>query len=336
VWVPEHLVLPTRITSRYPYAPDGIPPFSPDAPHLDPLVLLTHVAAATARIRLGTSVYLLPLRHPLVTARLALSLDVLSGGRLTLGVGVGWLAEEFQAAGIDFQTRAARTRECVRALRTLWTETEPEFHGRFFSFGPLRFEPKPVQQPHPPIVFGGETEAALRRAAALGDGWYGVGHTPESAAVQATKLRALLAAAGRGAAPFELTVSPAGSRALGAGREPRGRRARAGRRAALRRRRHRARRRAAVAARARGRGGARAASGGARATARAVSRVGMRPESERFHGGTSSLNARTAFARRNFRRTAAPNAQCSSSLPSGRAIGSSGQSDANRHLSWPN
>src|SRR5216110_2231169 len=194
VWVPEHLVLPTRITSRYPYAPDGVAPFSPDAPHLDPLVLLTHVAAATARIRLGTSVYLLPLRHPLVTARLAMSLDVLSGGRLTLGVGVGWLAEEFQAAGIDFQTRAARTRECVRALRTLWTETEPEFHGRFFSFGPVRFESKPVQQPHPPIVFGGETEAALRRAAALGDGWYGVGHTPESAAVQATKLRALLAA----------------------------------------------------------------------------------------------------------------------------------------------
>jgi len=191
VWVPEHLVLPTRITSRYPYAPDGIPPFSPDTPHLDPLVLLTHVAAATVRIRLGTSVYLLPLRHPLVTARLALSLDVLSGGRLTLGVGVGWLAEEFQAAGIDFQTRAARTRECVRALRTLWTETEPEFHGRFFSFGPVRFEPKPVQKPHPPIVFGGETAAALRRAAALGDGWYGVGHTPESAAVQATKLRAL-------------------------------------------------------------------------------------------------------------------------------------------------
>ena len=210
VWVPEHLVLPTRIASRYPYTPDGVPPFAPDAPHLDPLILLTHVAAATSRIRLGTNIYLLPLRHPLVTARLAMSLDVLSGGRLTLGVGVGWLAEEFQAAGIEFQTRAARTRECVRALRVLWTEAEPEFHGRFFSFGPVKFEPKPVQKPHPPIVFGGETEAALRRAAALGDGWYGVGHTPESAAAQAGRLRALVAAAGRGAAPFELTVSHAG------------------------------------------------------------------------------------------------------------------------------
>src|SRR5438093_5018672 len=210
VWVPEHLVLPTRIASRYPYAPDGGPPFTPDAPHLDPLILLMHVADATTTVRLGTSVYLLPLRHPLATARLAMSLDVLSGGRLRLGVGVGWLAEEFEAAGIDFHTRAARTRECVRAVRALWTEVEPEFRGRFFSFGPVRFEPKPVQKPHPPIVFGGESEAALRRAAALGDGWYGVGHTPESAAVQATKLRALLAAAGRGAAPFELTVSHAG------------------------------------------------------------------------------------------------------------------------------
>src|SRR5439155_545695 len=130
---------------------------------------------------------------------------------MKIGVGVGWLAEEFQAAGIEFRTRAARTRECVRALRALWTEAAPEFHGRFFSFGPVKFEPKPVQKPHPPIVFGGETEAALRRATALGDGWYGVGHTPESAAVQAGRLRALLAAAGREGAPFELTVSHAGS-----------------------------------------------------------------------------------------------------------------------------
>src|SRR5437773_9015534 len=139
-----------------------------------------------------------------------MSLDVLSGGRLTLGVGVGWLAEEFQAVGIDFQTRAARTRECVRALRTLWTETEPEFHGRFFSFGPVRFEPKPVQKPHPPIVFGGESAAALRRAAALGDGWYGVGHTPETAGNQVNRLQRLLAEAGRADAPFEVTVSHGG------------------------------------------------------------------------------------------------------------------------------
>jgi probable F420-dependent oxidoreductase len=211
VWVPEHLVFPTRIRSRYPYAPDGVPPISVDMPHLDPLVLLTHVAAATSKIRLGTNVYILPLRHPLLTARLAVSVDVLSGGRLTLGVGIGWLAEEFEAAGVEFATRGARARECVRALRALWTEPEPEHHGRFFDFGPVKFEPKPVQKPHPPIVFGGETEAALRRAAALGDGWYGVGHTPDTAAAQVARLRALLAKAGRADAPFEVTVSHGGA-----------------------------------------------------------------------------------------------------------------------------
>jgi probable F420-dependent oxidoreductase len=209
VWLPEHLVLPARFTSRYPYSSDGVPPIRPDAPHLDPLILLTHIAAATSKIRLGTNIYLLPLRHPLATARAVMSLDVVSAGRVTLGVGVGWLAEEFQAAGIDFRTRGARTRECVRALKALWTESEPEFHGRFFDFGPVKFEPKPVQKPHPPIVFGGESEAALRRAADLGDGWYGVGHSPASAAGQAEKLRGLLAER-RPGAPFELTVSHAG------------------------------------------------------------------------------------------------------------------------------
>jgi probable F420-dependent oxidoreductase len=208
VWVPEHLVFPTEIRSRYPYAADGVPPVRVDTPHLDPLILLTHIAAATRTIRLGTNIYLLPLRHPLLTARLAVSVDVLSGGRLTLGVGVGWLREEFEAVGVDFESRGARTRECVRALKTLWTEAAPEHHGRFFDFGPVRFEPKPVQRPHLPIVFGGETEAALKRAAALGDGWYGVGHTPETARRQVDALAVLRAAAGRADSPFEITVSP--------------------------------------------------------------------------------------------------------------------------------
>jgi probable F420-dependent oxidoreductase len=207
VWVPEHLVFPTTIRSRYPYTPDGIPPIRVDTPHLDPLVTLTHVAAATRTIRLGTNVYILPLRHPLVTARLAVSVDHFSGGRLVLGVGAGWLEEEFVAAGVDFATRAARMRECARALRALWTQPEPVFHGKFFSFGPVKFEPKPVQQPGIPLVFGGESEAALRRAAALGDGWYGVGHTPQSAATQVARLRGLLAEAGRTHVPFEHTVS---------------------------------------------------------------------------------------------------------------------------------
>jgi probable F420-dependent oxidoreductase len=207
VWIPEHLVFPTRITSPYPYTTDGVPPINPATPLLDPLIVLTQVAARTTRIRLGTNIYLLPLRHPLQTARMAMTVDVLSGGRLTLGVGAGWLEEEFQAVGVDFKTRGARLREGVRALRALWTEAEPDFHGRYYSFGPVKFEPKPVQKPHPPIVFGGETDAALRRAASLGDGWYGVRHTPQSAALQVGKLRTWIAEAGRAAAPFEITVS---------------------------------------------------------------------------------------------------------------------------------
>jgi len=206
VWVPEHLVLPTRFASSYPYAADGVPPIRPDSPLLDPLILLTHVAARTSRIRLGTNVYLPALRHPIEVARAATTVDVLSGGRLTLGIGAGWLAEEFTAVGVDFATRGARLRECVRALRSLWTDSEPELHGRFFDFGPIKLEPKPVQKPHPPILLGGESDVALKRAAALGDGWYGVAHTAESVRAPIARLRSLLDAAGRSGAPFEITV----------------------------------------------------------------------------------------------------------------------------------
>ncbi len=211
VWVAEHLVFPTAIRSRYPYGAGGVPPINPATPLLDPLLVLMQVAARTERIRLGTNVYILPLRHPVAVARMAMTLDLLSNGRLTFGVGLGWLAEEFDAVGVDFASRGARTREYVRAIRTLWTEPEPSFEGRYVSFGPLRFEPKPVQKPHPPLIFGGESAAALRRAAALGDGWYGVGHTPASAGAQGERLQALLAAAGRGDVPFEVTVSHGGS-----------------------------------------------------------------------------------------------------------------------------
>ena len=211
VWVPEHLVLPPRFASRYPYSADGVPPIRPDSPLLDPLMVLAHIGATTARIRLGTNVYLPALRHPLVVARMVTTLDVLCGGRVILGVGAGWLAEEFAAVGIDFATRGARMRESIRVLRELWTAEEPKFRGRFFEFAPVRFEPKPVQKPHPPIVFGGETETALERAAALGDGWYGVGHTPETAAPQVRRLQALLESIGRASDGFEITVSHAGA-----------------------------------------------------------------------------------------------------------------------------
>ena len=210
VWVPEHLVFPPAFASKYPYSADGVPPVTTDMPLLDPLMILAHLAAVTSKIRLGTNVYILPLRHPIVTARLAVTLDVLSQGRLSLGIGVGWLAEEFRAVGVDFESRAGRTREAVRVMKALFSEATPLFRGRHFTFDPIKFEPKPIQKPHPPFIFGGETDAALRRAAALGDGWYGVGHDPKTAAAQVTKLRALLEDAGRATASFEYTVSHAG------------------------------------------------------------------------------------------------------------------------------
>lgn len=210
VWLPEHLIFPVGIESRYPYSTDGAAPIDPSTPLLDPLVLLTFVAARTSRIRIGTNVYVLPLRHPIQTARMAMTLDLVSGGRLSLGIGAGWLAEEFQAVGVDFASRAGRTRECIRVMRALWTEETPEFHGKHFDFAPVKFEPKPAQKPHPPILVGGETDAALRRAAELGDGWYGVRHTPDSAAQRVAQLRELLTKAGREPEGFEITVSVSG------------------------------------------------------------------------------------------------------------------------------
>ena len=207
VWMPEHLVFPAEIRSRYPYAVDGVAPIRPETPLLDPLLVLAQIAARTSRLRLGTNVYVLPLRHPLATARLATTLDVLSGGRFSFGIGAGWLEVEFAAVGVDFARRGALTRECVRAMKALWTEEVPSFRGKTFAFGPVRFEPKPVQKPHPPILVGGETDAALRRAATIGDGWYGVGHAPGTVAPQVARLRELLAEAGRADAPFEITVS---------------------------------------------------------------------------------------------------------------------------------
>jgi probable F420-dependent oxidoreductase len=210
VWVAEHLVFPAQIRSRYPYAKEGVPPINPATPLLDPLLVLMQVAARTQRIRLGTNVYILPLRHPIAVARMVTTLDVLSGGRVSFGVGLGWLEEEFTAVGIDFASRAGRGREAIRALRALWTEEVASFAGRYVAFEPVRFEPKPVQRPHPPILVGGESEAALRRAAALGDGWYGVGHTPDTAGAQVQRLRALLAEHDRATVPFDFTVSHGG------------------------------------------------------------------------------------------------------------------------------
>ena len=177
------------------------------APLYDPWVTLAYVAAATERIRLGTSVYVLPLRHPIVSARAITTLDVLSGGRVEVGIGMGWLREEFEAVGESFDRRGRRADEIVEILRRLWTEREIEHHGEFYDFAPLRFEPKPVQDPHPPIVVGGESAAALRRAARLGDGWISSGNqTLDELGSSIEALRTLRSEMGRTEHRFEATA----------------------------------------------------------------------------------------------------------------------------------
>ena len=207
VFVPDHVVFPARVDSAYPYSPDGSFPFPLDTPLYDPWVVLTTIAAATTTIKLGTAVYVLPLRHPFVTARAVTSLDVLSGGRVVLGVGAGWLTEEFTALGLDPKRRFSRTEECIEVLRALWTETTPSYHGRHFDFDAVHFAPRPATDPHPPILLGGDSDRALERAARFGDGWISGGTASDVAAIEATvtKLRALRARTAA-TSPFDITV----------------------------------------------------------------------------------------------------------------------------------
>ena len=209
VWIPEHLAVPVTMRSPYPYSPDGRFPGGPQVALHDPFVALAYVAACTSQLKLGTGVFVLPLRNTLAVAKAVASLDVLSNGRVVFGVGVGWLEDEFEAVGMPFRDRAARTREAIRVMKHLWSEDTPAFAGKFHRFPALGFSPKPVQQPHPPIVVGGESPAALKRAAEVGDGWIGVAHTPDSVRAVVATLRAHAARAGRQYDGFEITVAPA-------------------------------------------------------------------------------------------------------------------------------
>jgi probable F420-dependent oxidoreductase len=204
-WLPEHLVLPVEMRGQL-VPGEEHPPVPASTPVFDAAAYLAYVAGRTEQIRLGTFVYLLGLRHPFVGARAFATLDVVSGGRTEVGVGAGWLVTEWEAAGLDPRTRGRRLDEAIEVCRRLWTDQVVEHHGEFYDFDPVMFEPKPVQRPHPPVVVGGESERALRRAARLGDGWIGMSHTPETAALQVARLRAHEAEAGRADRPVEVTV----------------------------------------------------------------------------------------------------------------------------------
>jgi probable F420-dependent oxidoreductase len=196
IWGGEHVVRPAKIASPYPYTEDGEMPGDAETPIPDPLIWLAYVAAAAPSLRLGTCILILPQRNPVVLAKELATLDHLTGGRVELGIGVGWLKEEFDTLGIPWARRGARTDECIGALRALWAGPEAEFHGEFFDFEPATCCPRPAGG-NIPIMVGGDTQAAIRRAARLADGYFPGTNDPEVLARLIRDLGEAVAAADR-------------------------------------------------------------------------------------------------------------------------------------------
>ena len=170
IWVGEHPILPLDISSAWPDDPDSSVP-KVDAHVADPFVALSRASASTSRIKLGTGVCLVPEHNPLLLAKQVATLDMYSGGRFLFGIGAGWIKEASEIMGADFERRWTQTREAVMAMKELWTSTESEFHGRYYDFPPVYSFPKPVQQPHPPVLLGGNAARVLERVVDYGDGW---------------------------------------------------------------------------------------------------------------------------------------------------------------------
>jgi probable F420-dependent oxidoreductase len=175
VWTAEHVIIPQTYTSVYPYNPSGKVPFRPDASIIDPLVALTFIASSTKHLRLGTGVNILPQTNPLYLAKWASSIDHLSKGRLMLGVGIGWLREEFEAIGVPFAHRGKRSDEYLQALKAVWNGEEVNYQGEFVRWQGFMMRPKPVQPGGVPLVIGGVSPSAIRRTVRYGDGWYVIG-----------------------------------------------------------------------------------------------------------------------------------------------------------------
>ncbi|MGA2519836.1 MAG: LLM class F420-dependent oxidoreductase [Acidimicrobiales bacterium] len=208
VWVGEHVVTFDSYGSQYPYADNGKFPMPGGSGLLDPLTALTFLAARTTTVRLGTAMCLLPQRQPVYTAKEVATLDWLSGGRVDLGVGVGWLREEFEALGVPWERRGARTDEYLDVLRTLWCDEPSSFSGAIYELPPCTMYPKPVQVPHPPIHVGGESDAALRRVARRGQGWHTFNRAPGDLPDVLTRLEGFLDEEGRARHEVRVTVCP--------------------------------------------------------------------------------------------------------------------------------
>ncbi len=214
LWTVEHTVVPAGYQSTYPYSPDGKMPGPEDSPIPDPLIWLAFVAAATKTIRLGTGILILPQRNPVTLAKEVATLDQLSGGRVELGIGVGWLEEEFDAIGVPFADRGKRTDDHVAALRALWTQAPATHTGDFSRFTDVYSRPQPTQ-PNIPIVVGGHSKAAARRAGRLGDGFFPGKGSHEELAELIDVLRATAVEHGRD--PDAIEVTAGGNGALGSG-----------------------------------------------------------------------------------------------------------------------
>lgn len=202
LWVGEHVIVPYEASGGY---PGGKPPFKPDSHFMEPFTTMAHLAALTSTIRLGTGVAIFPLRSPVHLARAIATADVLSRGRISLGIGVGWMRDEFDIVGQPWEHRGARLDECLAILDTLFNEDRPVHRGRFHSFPEVGFQPKPVQRPHPPFLIGGSSDAALERAARIGDGWDGGMESPDVATSVIRRLHERRGELGRSGA-FEVTV----------------------------------------------------------------------------------------------------------------------------------
>ena len=208
VFVADHVIMPRATASKYPYSRDGGFPYDPDQNWLDPMVALGFLAGRTNTIRIGTSVTVLPMRHPIVTAKQVATADHLSGGRVIFGVGVGWMAEEFALLGESFSDRGRRMDEYLQLVKALWTEASPSFAGQYFQVKDCAITPKPVQKPHLPLWIGGDSPAALRRAARFGDAWHSAGTALADLPGKLCVLDEALGAAGRRREDFLVSAFP--------------------------------------------------------------------------------------------------------------------------------
>jgi probable F420-dependent oxidoreductase len=204
-WCAEHPFIPIHSASRFPGSADGVIPES-YSHFIDPFVALARASGVTTRMKLGTGIVLVPERHPLLLAKEISTLDLFSGGRFLFGIGAGWLREETQIMGGDFDHRWSQVRESVLAMKQLWTKLEAEFHGKYYDFPPVKSYPKPVQKPHPPVILGGHAKNVLDRVVAWGDGWLPNRTTPEKLAESRATLDRLAKGAGRDPAAITISV----------------------------------------------------------------------------------------------------------------------------------